>query len=126
MTLTNNNELRALVVDDDRQLRIFVSRVLKENGWQTREASSAEQAFDMLKTEGWSWVRCDVMLGGKDGYHVLRRVKEELPDTPVVLMTAHSSGVGALDATTFGAFDYLSKPFGVEELELLSRSIREH
>jgi two-component system, NtrC family, response regulator AtoC len=121
-----NDEPRALVVDDDRQIRTFVCRVLNENGWQTNEASSAEQAFEMLKIHEWSWVLCDVALGGQDGYQVLRQFREELPDTPVVLMTAHSSGVGALDATTFGAYDYLSKPFGVDELELLSRSIREH
>jgi DNA-binding NtrC family response regulator len=66
------------------------------------------------------------MMSGKDGYQVLQRFKEQLPDTPVVLMTAHSSGVGALDATTLGAYDYLSKPFGVDDLELLSQSIREH
>jgi DNA-binding NtrC family response regulator len=121
-----NDELRALVVDDDPQLRSFASRILTENGWKTDEASSAEQAFEMLKMHSWSWVLCDVMLGGKDGYQVLKRFKEELPDMPVVLMTAHSSGVGALDATTLGAYDYLSKPFGIDELELLSGSIREH
>ena len=119
-------ELRALIVDDDSQVRNLVTRVLNLDGWKTNEASSAEQAIEMLMVHSWSWVLCDVMLGGKDGYHVLRRFKEELPDTPVVLMTAHSSGVGALDATTFGAYDYLSKPFGVDELELLSQSIREH
>ncbi len=121
-----SDQLRALIVDDEEQLRTFVSRVLTKNGWQTTEASSAEQAFEMLKMHSWSLVLCDVMMGGKDGYHVLRRFKEERPDTPVVLMTAHSSGVGALDATTLGAYDYLSKPFGIDELELLSRSIREH
>ncbi|MDX6710041.1 MAG: two-component system, NtrC family, response regulator [Blastocatellia bacterium] len=121
-----NEELRALVIDDDRQLRKFVSRVLGENGWNINEASSAEKAFEMLHDHIWSLVLCDVMLGGKDGYHVLRQFRKELPDTPVVLMTGHSSGVGALDATTLGAFDYLSKPFGVGDLELLSRSIREH
>jgi two-component system response regulator AtoC len=121
-----NEELRALVVDDDRQVRSFVISVLNQNGWKTNEASSAEQAFEMLNSHSWSLVLCDVVLGGKDGYQVLRRYRHELPDTPVVLMTGHSSGVGALDATTLGAYDYLSKPFGVGELELLSRSIREH
>jgi DNA-binding NtrC family response regulator len=121
-----NDELRALVVDDDRQLRAFICKVLNGNGWQTNEASSAEQAFEMLKIHDWSLVLCDVSLGGKDGYQVLRHFKEELPGTPVVLMTAHSSGVGALDATTFGAYDYLSKPFGIDDLDLLSQAIREH
>jgi DNA-binding NtrC family response regulator len=65
------------------------------------------------------------MLGGADGYAVLRRAKEELPATKVILMTGHGSGVGALDATAFGAYDYLLKPFGPEELGSLSKALRE-
>src|SRR5437879_12358589 len=65
------------------------------------------------------------MLGGADGFAVLRRFKEELPDTKVVLMTGHGSAAGALDATAFGAYDYLLKPFGAEELQSLSAALRE-
>src|SRR3979409_837702 len=56
------------------------------------------------------------MLGGADGFAVLRRFKEDLPETKVVLMTGHGNATGALDATSFGAYDYLLKPFGVEDL----------
>src|SRR5437879_4208087 len=65
------------------------------------------------------------MLGGADGFAVLRRFKEELPDTKVVLMTGHGDASGALDATAFGAYDYLLKPFGVEELQSLSAALRD-
>src|SRR2546423_9576068 len=65
------------------------------------------------------------MLGGAVGYSVLRRFKEELPDTKVVLMTGRGSGAGALDATAFGAYDYLLKPFGPEEVASLSKALRE-
>src|SRR4030095_6705772 len=99
--------LHTLVVDDEAQLRAFVSMALREDGWEVTEADSAEQAVEMLHDQGWSAVFCGVMLGGADGFSVLRRFKEELPDTKVVLMTGHGSAAGALDATAFGAYDYL-------------------
>jgi DNA-binding NtrC family response regulator len=120
-----NQTLQALVIDDEQQLRTFVSTVLRDDDWEVTEAESAEQAFAMLREREWAAVFCDVVLGGADGYSVLRRFKEELPETKVVLMTGHGSAAGALDATAFGAYDYLLKPFGVDELRLLFTTIRE-
>ena len=117
--------LHTLVIDDEAQLRKFVGVALRDDGWEVSEAESAEQAFEMLREQEWSAVFCDVMLGGADGYSVLRRFKEELPETKVVLMTGHGSAAGALDATAFGAYDYLLKPFGLEELQSLSQALRE-
>src|SRR5258705_5007458 len=119
------NNLRALVIDDETQVRAFVAAALRDDGWETDEAESAEHAFELLHEQEWSAVFCDVMLGGIDGYSVLRRFKEELPATKVILMTGHGSAAGALDATAFGAYDYLLKPFGVEELRSLSQRLRE-
>jgi DNA-binding NtrC family response regulator len=99
--------------------------VLREEGWTVSEAASAEEAFGMLHEKDWTVVFCDVVLGGADGFSVLKRFKEELPQTKVVLMTGHGSASGALDATAYGAYDYLLKPFGMEELQSLSRAIRE-
>ena len=117
--------LEALVIDDEQQLRTFVAAVLRDDGWTVSEAESAEQAFTMLGEREWSVVFCDVMLGGANGYSVLRRFKEELPETKVVLMTGHGSAAGALDATAFGAYDYLLKPFGVDGLQSLSHALRD-
>src|SRR5438034_6222823 len=119
------NQFQALVIDDEPQVREFVSTILTNDGWQVAQSSSAEEAFTMLNDQAWSVVFCDVMLGGADGYSVLRRFKEELPETKVVLMTGHGSAVGALDATASGAYDYLLKPFGPEEVGSLSRALRE-
>jgi two-component system, NtrC family, response regulator AtoC len=121
-----NEDLRALVIDDEEQVRRFVVTALRADGWTTSEADSAERAFELLRDQEWSVVFCDVMLGGANGYSVLRRFKEELPATKVVLMTGHGSAAGALDATAFGAYDYLLKPFGLDELHVLSKGLREH
>lgn len=115
--------MHALVIDDDPQVRGFVGLVLQDDGWQVSEADSAETAFEMLREQKWSAVFCDVVMGGADGFSVLKRFKEELPQTKVVLMTGHGSAAGALDATAFGAYDYLLKPFGVEALQSLSGAL---
>jgi DNA-binding NtrC family response regulator len=106
-------------------MRKFVSEVLQDEGWELTEAASAEQAFDLMQESEWSAVFCDVILGGADGFSVLKRFKEEQPEAKVVLMTGAGNAAGALNATSFGAFDYLLKPFGPEELQSLSRALRE-
>ena len=120
-----NPEFQALVIDDEQPVRDFVATVLRADGWQVTQSSSAEEAFEMSRDSKWGVVFCDVMLGGANGFEVLRRFKQDLPETKVVLMTGHGSGEGALDATAFGAYDYLLKPFGPEDLQSLSSALRE-
>ena len=120
-----DKNFHALVIDDEPQVREFVSAVLRGEDWAVTQSGSAEDAFARLGEAKWSVVFCDVRLGGADGFAVLRRFKQELPETKVVLMTGHGSAAGALDATAFGAYDYLLKPFGPEELQSLSRALRE-
>src|SRR6266446_3002502 len=122
--MTDRN-LHALVIDDEPAVTALVGTILREEGWQVTEVGSAEKAFEMLRAQDWAVVVCDVQLGGTDGFSVLHRFKEELPATKVVLMTGHASALGALDATSFGAYDYLLKPFGIEELQSLSQALKE-
>src|SRR6185503_1596038 len=116
---------QVLVIDDEPQVREFVSAVLVAEGWAVTQSPSAEDAFERLHDVPWAVVFCDVMLGGANGYSVLRHFKEKVRATKVVLMTGHGSAAGALDATAFGAYDYLLKPFGPEELQSLSLALRE-
>src|SRR5215813_1551258 len=99
--------LQALVIDDEPQVRDFVCAVLEADGWEVTRADSAEAAFDMLGHGKWKVVFSDIVLGGADGFAVLRRFKETLPDTKIVLMTGHGNADGALDAAAYGAYDYL-------------------
>jgi DNA-binding NtrC family response regulator len=121
----NEKILQVLVIDDEPAITTLVATVLRDDGWQVTEAASAEQAFEMLRDHDWAAVFCDVQLGGSDGFSVLRRFKAELPATKVVLMTGHGTAEGALDATSFGAYDYLLKPFGHDELQSLSLALHE-
>lgn len=124
--LPTEGDFHALVIDDEPYVREFVSDVLRGDGWNVSESPSAEDAFARMYEAPWSVVFCDVILGGANGYSVLRIFKEKLPEAKVVLMTGHGSALGALDATAFGAYDYLLKPFGAEELQSLSQALREH
>lgn len=119
------NSLNALVIDDEPQLSGFVSQILQSDGWVVSEARTADEAFELRHSKDWSLVFCDVVLGGTDGYEVLRRYSEELPDARFVLMTGHGSAVGALDATAIGAYDYLVKPFSVDDILTIAQAVRE-
>ncbi|HVE59679.1 MAG TPA: sigma-54 dependent transcriptional regulator [Pyrinomonadaceae bacterium] len=119
------NSLCALVVDDEPQVSRFVAEVLRTDGWQVSEVHTAEQAFEMLEQKNWSLVFCDVSLGETNGYAVLRYFSEHQSEARFVLMTGHGSAAGALDATAGGAYDYLVKPFTVNDLLSISKNVRE-
>ncbi len=114
---------QALVVDDEPQIRHFVARILRAEGWTVGEAESAEDAFQLLREQCWSLVFCDVCLGNADGYTVLRRFTQEQPEARIILMTGNGSAAGALDATAGGAYDYLLKPFSASAVKTLSQEV---
>ena len=120
-------KMRALVVDDDDVIRGNVAEVLSNEGWEVNEASSTEQALELLHGEVWSLVFCDVKLstdGDRDGYHILRSFNQEQPNAQIILMTGHGSAVGALDAVSSGAYDYLMKPFEIGDIRRISQAVR--
>ena len=121
------SKMKALVVDDDDVIRSNVAEVLINEGWEVCQASSAEQALELLDREPWALVFCDVRLsndGAQDGYHILRSFTEEQPDAQIILMTGHVSAVGALDAVSSGAYDYLMKPFENSDIKRISTAVR--
>jgi DNA-binding NtrC family response regulator len=119
--------MKALVIDDDPLIRDNVAEALRADDWIVSEAESAEQALRMIETDRWSLVFCDVKLGdetSQDGFDLLRHFTKEQPEAQIVLMTGHGSAVGALDATAFGAYDYLLKPFDITDVLGISRTVR--
>ncbi len=118
-------DLYALVIDDEPQVSDFVAQVLRAEGWSVSEARTAEQAFEMLSEKKWLLIFCDVVLGGTDGYAVLQRFVEKQPQARFVLMTGYGSAAGALDATAYGAYEYLTKPFSIDDILNIAKSARE-
>jgi DNA-binding NtrC family response regulator len=123
--LSVKQPLQALVIDDEPLISNFIAKILIADGWSVSKARTAEQAFEMLSEQQWLLVFCDVMLGGLDGYAVLRRFSEKQTETRFVLMTGYGSAAGALDAIAFGAYDYLVKPFTVDDILNIARVVRE-
>src|SRR3989440_4447993 len=119
--------MKALVVDDDDLIRSNVAEVLSNDGWEVTEAESAPRALELLQGCAWSLVFCDVRLSTKndhEGYDVLRSFTEAQPEAQIVLMTGHGSAVGALDAVSSGAYDYLMKPFEISDVKRISQAVR--
>ncbi|MGD2047179.1 MAG: sigma-54 dependent transcriptional regulator [Gemmatimonadota bacterium] len=108
-----------LVVDDEPRIRRIVELALGERGYQVLTAESAEDALDLLETEPVNVVVTDLQLPGRSGLELLADMSRDRPALPVILITAFGTVETAVEAIKAGAFDYVLKPFSVEELEAL-------
>jgi len=118
-------ELKALVVDDDPQVCGLVGEILRSYGWTVSEVHSEAECIDLLPRSDWDLVFCDVMLGDADGYSILKHFRERDYPGRFVLMTGQGSAAGALDATAIGAYDYVVKPFKIDQIKAIADSVRE-
>jgi DNA-binding NtrC family response regulator len=109
-----------LVVDDERTLARAIKAYLEEAGYEVEVTGDAESALPLLASLAPDVVITDVRLPGMDGITLLKKVREFDPGIAVVVMTAHGSIEGAVEAVKLGAFDYLKKPIDLEELKLLA------
>lgn len=108
-----------LVVDDEWAIRYSVSKTLQKAGYQVKEAESGEKALESIQSQTFDVVLTDVrMPPGIDGVELVRRIKEEDPDTVVILMTAYPSLATAVEALRLGAHDYLIKPSSSQDIRM--------
>jgi len=101
---------RILIVDDDESVRDVISVLLKEEGYACAVASGAEMALDLASQEATPLVISDMKMPGKDGLWLLERMREEHPDTSVIMLTGYGDTEAAVDCLRRGATDYLLKP----------------
>jgi DNA-binding NtrC family response regulator len=106
----------ALVVDDEKNMRLSLQTVLGDEGYSVRAVESAEEALRRLALEDFFMVVTDARLGGMSGYEFLGKVRSQWPDLPVLMITAYATPKLAVEAIKAGAIDYLAKPFAPEEL----------
>src|SRR5437762_2943092 len=109
---------RILIADDHDALRRGLARGLAEAGHETEEASNGNAAIERLHDSYFDVVLSDLKMGGSDGLDVLRTTKALHPTSAVILMTAFGSVNTAVEAMKIGAFDYVQKPFEIEEMEV--------
>jgi DNA-binding NtrC family response regulator len=109
---------RILIADDHDALRRGLARALTEAGHETEEAPNGNAAIARLHDAYFDVVLSDLKMGGSDGLEVLRTAKALHPSTSVILMTAFGSVTTAVEAMKSGAFDFVQKPFEIEEMEV--------
>jgi DNA-binding NtrC family response regulator len=117
--MSNEEGVHILVVDDDLETRNLLGEVLREEGYDVTTSGSAEEALEIGNTEVFDVIISDMKLGPElNGLDVLRAYKAIQPESEVILITAFGSMESAIEAVKAGAFDYISKPFKIEEVIL--------
>ena len=117
--------LEILLIDDEPELRELLDEQLSEAGHNVRTAADGAAGAEHLDRQVFDVVICDVRLPRIDGLTLFRRIRKETPLTDVILMTAYSDVGQAVSALKEGAYDYLTKPFDIDELLLQVRRIDE-
>jgi DNA-binding NtrC family response regulator len=108
---------RLLVVEDDTTVREFCVRLLRMNRYQVSAAENGRVALERLKENRYDLVLTDLQMPEMSGIALLRQLRQLYPDTDSIVLTAHATVETARDALKLGAFDYLTKPVSVDDLE---------
>ena len=115
---------KALIVDDDENMRFFLTEAIKKRGYETDAVVDAETAIEVVKKKKFDLILLDIRLPGMSGIEAIPFVKEHDPDAIIIVMTAYGSKQLALDAMRAGAYDFFTKPFKMEEMSVvISRAL---
>ena len=116
---------RVLVVDDEKSMRDLLSITLEKEGYDVVTAAGGEAAIEALRRDATDAVITDLRMPKVDGLQVLRAAKEISPDMAVIVITAVASTETAVEAMKLGAYDYITKPFKLDEVSLIVRNALE-
>lgn len=105
-----------LVVDDERHVRNLIKKILEENGYDVVTVATGEEALVELRKARFDLLILDLKLPGISGTELLRRMKQEGIDIPILVVTAITNANPIVEAMKYGAMDYLSKPFPTQDL----------
>jgi DNA-binding NtrC family response regulator len=111
---TNNRHV--LIIDDERPVLMTLEALLKRHGYHVDTAPTAAQGLKLVKSKPPSLVLLDLRLPDADGLEMLDRIKSELPEVQVIILTAHDSLHNAIESIKRGAYHFISKPYAPEEL----------
>ena len=113
-TMPAQKSKNILVADDDDAIRELVRALLEDEGYEVTEATTGQEALDALKERTCDLIILDVRMPGMTGLDVLKQLREQQGELPVILMTAHGSPNVAIQASSLGVYGYVSKPFETE------------
>jgi DNA-binding NtrC family response regulator len=114
---------RILVVDDEPAMRESLKDWLMEDGYEVGLAESGQEAIAMAREKDWEVIMLDLKMPVMDGLEALHKLKKINPDAEILMMTAYATVDTAIQAMKEGAFDYLTKPFDPDEVEMLIKRI---
>jgi len=112
-------EISVLVVDDERVIRDMLCEALEGRSCSIRSVSSGEEAMSALGEQSAHVVITDIMMPGMDGFELLRSIREQFPETVVIAVTGFATIEDAVRAIKEGAFDYVTKPFTLDQVRLV-------
>src|SRR5690349_23000293 len=123
MTRPDGSPLRVLVVDDEPNIAELLRMALRYEGWDVAVALTGSQAVATARKQGPDAVVLDMMLPDFDGMEVLRRLRSEQNDIPVLFLTARDAVEDRVAGLTAGGDDYVTKPFSLEEVVARLRAL---
>lgn len=109
---------RILVVDDEESIREFLEIMLRKEGYEVTSAEDGERAIELFKKKSFDMVITDLQMPKVTGLELLKYVKEQAPDTVMLMITAFGSTETAVEAMKLGAYDYITKPFKIDEVRI--------
>ena len=118
-------EEKILVVDDEQSMREFLDIMLKKEGYKVSLASNGEEVLKYIDKDIFDLVLLDIRMPKMDGIAVLKRIKSTSPETVVIMITAYASADTAIKAMKEGAYDYITKPFKIDEIKLIIKNALE-
>jgi two-component system KDP operon response regulator KdpE len=122
----SSTPLRILAVDDEPPIRRFLRTSLGAQGYSVLEAEDGQSALDLLRRNAVDLVVLDLGLPGMDGFEVIRRLRDSGSSVPIIVLSVRTDEAGKVRALDLGADDYISKPFGVDELLARIRAALRH
>jgi len=116
---------KILVADDEQSMREFLDIMLKKEGYKVSLASNGEEVVKLIDNDLFDLVLLDIRMPKLDGISALKKIKAIAPETIVIMITAYASADTAIKAMKEGAYDYITKPFKVEEIKLIIKNALE-
>lgn len=117
---------RLLIVDDEKDLLDLLVKRLSRKGYIVDAAETAEAALEKLQQQFYDIAIYDIRLPKMDGITLLKETKKKVPETEILMLTGHGTIETAIEAMKYGAFDYLTKPYNLSELELIIQKAEEN
>lgn len=121
-----SKNIRILIVDDMPGVRNLLSDILGES-YTCVTAGSGEEALSLIQTEKFNLVLSDIEMGGMTGIELISHIREYSPEIVVVMISGNQNIESAIESMRFGAFDYIKKPFEIEQIEInIERAVKHH